>query len=269
MDRILQRCGLGDNTYISKGLLKEPTDMSAEAAMEVVERAVFGVIDELLMKTGVQCENISILVTVCGVFNIMPSLSSVIVRRYNLRHEHRTYNIAGMECTAGLVALGLVQNLLKIHGNSYALLVSTDSLTENVYKGNDRSKLLSNCIFRVAGVAFLLSNKLSDQNTSKYEFIRTIRSQTSNNDRSYNYIFMEEDVEGHLGITINKDLLYAAIKTIRLNISIIAPLVLPLSEKFRYFINLIVRRFLLRSNVEPYNLYLSKTIDHFLLGFLP
>ncbi|KAM3355880.1 3-ketoacyl-CoA synthase 8-like [Capsicum galapagoense] len=269
MDRILQRCSLGYNTYISKVLLKKPTDMSAEAAIEEVERAVFGVIDELLMKTGVQCENISILVTVCGVFNIMPSLSSVIVRRYNLRHEHRTYNITGMECTAGLLALGLVQNLLKIHGNSYALLVSTDSLTENVYKGNDRSKLLSNCIFRVAGVAFLLSNKPSDQNTSKYEFIRTIRSQTSNNDRSYNYIFMEEDVEGHLGITINKDLLYAAIKTIRLNISIIAPLVLPLSEKFRYFINLIVRRFLLRSNVEPYNLYLSKTIDHFLLGFLP
>ncbi|PHU22254.1 hypothetical protein BC332_07361 [Capsicum chinense] len=154
MDRILQRCGLGYNTYISKGLLKKPTDMSAEAAIEEVKRAVFGVINELLMKTGVQCENISILVTVCGVFNIMPSLSSVIVRRYNLRHEHRTYNITGMECTAGLLALGLVQNLLKIHGNSYILLVSTDSLTENVYKGNDRSKLLSNCIFRVAGPPF-------------------------------------------------------------------------------------------------------------------
>ncbi|XP_015087423.1 3-ketoacyl-CoA synthase 2-like [Solanum pennellii] len=265
MDRILQRVGLGEKTYISKGLLKEPPDMSAKAAKEEVEMAIFGAIDELLLKTGVQCEDIDILVTVCGVYNIMPSLSSVIVKRYNFRHDIHTYNITGMGCTAGLVALGLVQNLLKVHDNSCALVVTSDSITENVYKGNDRSKLLTNCIFRVGAVALLLSNKPSDLNTSKYELIHTVRSQTSNDDRSYNCIFMEEDVEGHRGITINKDLLYAAMKTIRLNISTVAPLVLSLSEKLRYLVNLIAQYFhMIKSNVDrPYNPDFSKTINHF------
>lgn len=88
--------------------------MSAEAAKEEVEMAIFGVIDELLLKTEVQCNDIDILITVFGVYNIIPSVSSVIVKRYNLRHDIRTYNITGMGCTAGLVALGLVQNLFKV-----------------------------------------------------------------------------------------------------------------------------------------------------------
>ncbi|XP_006349735.2 3-ketoacyl-CoA synthase 2-like [Solanum tuberosum] len=259
MDKMLERSGLGDKTYLSKGLLKEPTDMSAEAAKEEVEMAIFGVIDELLLKTGVQCEDIGMLITVFGGYNIMPSVSSVIVKRYNLRHDIRTYNVTGMGCTAGLVALGLVQNLLKVHDNSCALVVTSESTTANVYKGNDRSKLLANCIFRVGAVALLLSNKPSDVNTSKYELIHTVRSQTSDDDRSYNCIFMEEDVEGHRGVTINKDLLYAAMKTIRLNISTVAPLVLPLSEKFRYLVNLISTK----SKVESYSPNFAKSIDHF------
>ncbi|OIT34536.1 PREDICTED: 3-ketoacyl-CoA synthase 20-like [Nicotiana attenuata] len=263
MDRILQRSGLGDKTYISKGLLTEPPDMSREVAQEEVEMGIFGTIDELLLKTRVKCEEIGILVCVSGVFNIMPSLSSVIVKRYRLRDDIRSYNITGMGCSAGLVALGLVQNLFKVHDNSCALVVTTDSTTGSVYEGNDRSKLLSNCIFRVGGVALLLSNKPSDQTTSKYELIRTVRSQTADNDRSYNCIFMEEDKEGYRGITINKDLLYAAIKTIRSNISTVAPLVLPLSEKFRYLMNITVRRIRTGSKVEPYNPDFSKSINHF------
>ncbi|XP_070006647.1 3-ketoacyl-CoA synthase 2-like isoform X2 [Nicotiana sylvestris] len=263
MDRILQRSGLGDKTYVSKGLLSDPMDMSTKAAKEEVEMAVFGAIDELLLKTGVRCEEIGILVSVCGVFNIMPSLSSVIVKRYKLREDIRSYNMTGMGCSAGLIALGLVQNLLKVHDNSYALLVTTESTTDNVYKGNDRSKLLSNCVFRVGAVALLLSNKPSDQNTCKYELVHTVRSQTTNTDRSYNCIFMEEDEQGHRGISINKDLLYAAMKTIRSNISTVAPLVLPLSEQFRYLMNIIVRRFRTGSKMEPYNPEFSRAIDHF------
>lgn len=127
MDRILQRSGLGDKTYISKGLLTEPPDMSMEAAKEEVEMAIFGAIDELLMKTRVKCEEIGILVCVSGVFNIMPSLSSVIVKRYKLRDDIRSYNITGMGSSAGLVALGLVQNLLKV------LLSTTTSYCSSCY----------------------------------------------------------------------------------------------------------------------------------------
>ncbi|MCE0482381.1 hypothetical protein HAX54_041081 [Datura stramonium] len=263
MDCILQRSGLGDKTYVSKGLLKEPPDLSAEAANEEVEMAVFGAIDELLLKTRVQCEDIGILVCVCCAYNIMPSLSSVIVKRYKLKDDIRTYNVTGMGCSAGLVALGLVHNLLKVHDNSCALVVTSESTAANVYKGNDRSKLLTNCIFRVGAVALLLSNGPSDQNTSKYELIHTVHSQTANNDRSYNCIFMEEDDEGHRGITINKDLLYAAMKTIRSNISTVAPLVLPVSETFRYLMNLTLRRFRTKSNAEHCNPDFSKSIDHF------
>ncbi|CAN4093681.1 unnamed protein product [Withania somnifera] len=264
MIRILERSGLGDKTCISKGLIKDPQDLRAEAAKEEVEMTVFGAIDELLLKTRVQCENIGILVCVCCAYNVVPSLSSVIVKRYNLINDIRSYNLIGMGCSAGLIALGLVQNLLKVHDKSYALVITSESAAANIYKGNDLSKLLSNYIFRVGGVALLLSNKPSDQNTSKYELIHTIRSQTANIDQSYNCIFMEEDDDqGHRGITINKDLLYAAMETIRSNLSIVAPLVLPVSEKFRYFMHVTLPCFRMKSDVEPYNPDFSKSIDHF------
>jgi len=52
--------------------------------------------------------------------------------------------------------------MLQLHPNTYALVVSTENITQNWYFGNDRSMLIPNCLFRVGGAAMLLSNKRSE-----------------------------------------------------------------------------------------------------------
>ena len=43
--------------------------------------------------------------------------------------------------------------------NKRALVVAHENITNNYYPGNNRSCLVSNCLFRVGGAACLLSNR--------------------------------------------------------------------------------------------------------------
>ncbi|KAI3791121.1 hypothetical protein L2E82_04739 [Cichorium intybus] len=70
----------------------------------------------------------------------MPSLSSIIVNRYKLKESIISYNVIGMGCSAGLMVIGLAEQLLQVHHDTYALLMSTKSNTENCCLGDDRSK---------------------------------------------------------------------------------------------------------------------------------
>ncbi|KAK2988651.1 hypothetical protein RJ640_008991 [Escallonia rubra] len=44
--------------------------------------------------------------------------------------------------------------------NSLALIVSSEILSQDWYDGKDRSMLLTNCLFRMGGVALLLSSRV-------------------------------------------------------------------------------------------------------------
>ncbi|KAF5937429.1 hypothetical protein HYC85_024935 [Camellia sinensis] len=150
-----------------------------------------------------------------------------------------------MGCTAGLIGINLAKQLLQffngvrhvgqVHQNSYALVVSTENLTQNCYMGNDHSKLLINCAFRIGGAAILLSNRPLDRHSSKYQLIHTVQTHMASSDRSYNCIFQEEDQDGLVGVTVTKDLLVTASKAIQSNISTLGPLVLPVSEQLLCF----------------------------------
>lgn len=43
--------------------------------------------------------------------------------------------------------------------NKRVLVVAHENITNNYYAGNNRSCLVSNCLFRVGGAACMLSNK--------------------------------------------------------------------------------------------------------------
>ncbi|XP_076921099.1 3-ketoacyl-CoA synthase 11-like [Bidens hawaiensis] len=261
MKKTMERSGLGDSTYVAEVFFGKEYNPSMRDARREVEMSVFGAVDTLLAKTGVKCEDIGIVIVNCCIYNPEPSLCSIIVNRYKLKESIITYNLVGMGCSAGLLAIGLAEQLLQVHNNSYALVVSTESITENFYLGKDRSKFLTNCIFRVGGAAILLSNRPSDNTNSKYQLLHTIRTNTSSSDRSYNCILREEDTAGIVGITINKDLLYAAISTIKPNVAAVGSLILPLEEKLLYFINYIARK--LKLNVRPYVPNYRKVVEHF------
>ncbi|KAI3741911.1 hypothetical protein L1987_59590 [Smallanthus sonchifolius] len=264
MKNFMEKCGIGDSAYLAETFFKQSYKPLMKEARREVEMAIFGSLDMLLGKTGVRTENIGILIVNCCIYNTVPSLCSMIVNQYKFRENIITYNLVGMGCSAGLLATGLAKQLLQVHNNSYALIVSTESITENCYVGEDRSKILINCLFRVGGAAILLSNRPSDHNNSKYELLHAIHDNTSSSDRSYNCILQEEDNAGIVGVNINRDLLIAAIATIRPNLTTVGHLILPIRERLWYQISYITRKLLPSLNIQQYIPNYSNAVDHFL-----
>uniref|UniRef100_F6GXK7 3-ketoacyl-CoA synthase n=1 Tax=Vitis vinifera TaxID=29760 RepID=F6GXK7_VITVI len=259
MKKLMKTSGLGEATYLSEGLLREPLDMSMEATRKEAEMVVFGA---LLGKTGVKGEEIGIVVVHSSIFNTVPSLASMIVNRYKLGKNVLSYNLSGMGCSAGLLSIGLAKDLLKVHRNSYALVVTTEIITQGCYMGNNPSKLIGNCCFRMGGAAVFLSNRPSDRSSSKYQLIHTVHTNTASSDCSYNCIIQEKDHEGHVGITINKDLLVVVSEIIKSNVATLAPLILPASERLLYLANYLIRYFHV-ANIKPYVPNVKRAVDHF------
>ena len=148
-----------------------------------------------------------------------------------MRSDIKSYTLSGMGCSASALAIDMAQNLLKIHRNSHAIVLSTEILSNGFYSGNDRSKLLLNCLFRTGSAAILLSNTKEAKEYSKYKLLRTLRTQRAFEDKAYHSAFREEDSEGKLGFTLKRDLLQVAGETLKSNITVLGSSMLPLSEK--------------------------------------
>ncbi|KAK9057348.1 hypothetical protein SSX86_022183 [Deinandra increscens subsp. villosa] len=266
MKKVFGKSGLGDSTYLSEVYLKQVTDFCMKESRREMEMSVFGSIDTLLEKTGVRCEDIGILVVNCCIYNTMPSLSSMIVNKYKLKDGIISYNLVGMGCSAGLMAIGLAEQLLQVRANqdSYALVMSAESITENCYLGDDRSKFLTNCLFRVGGAAILLSNRRSDRRTCKYELLHTVHTNEAHSDLSYNCIIQEEDSAGRIGITVTKNLFKAASTVVTSNVTALGNLILPPSEKLTYLANSVARKLRPTANIRPYVPNYSRAVEHFL-----
>ena len=114
MNKILDRSGLGPWTYVPVGLLEIPPRLTLEEARKETDTVLFGAVDELLEKTGVEAKDIGILVVNCCLFNPTPSLSDSIVNRYKLRGNILAYNLSGMGCSAGVLAVDFAKQLLQV-----------------------------------------------------------------------------------------------------------------------------------------------------------
>lgn len=66
-----------------------------------------------------------ILVVCCSIFNPTPSLSAMLVNHFKLRRSVLTYNLSGMGCSAGLIAVSLVRELLQVRRRYVQGLPST------------------------------------------------------------------------------------------------------------------------------------------------
>ncbi|OMO54696.1 FAE1/Type III polyketide synthase-like protein [Corchorus capsularis] len=235
---------------------------SLKEAREESEEVIFGAIDELLAKTGIDPLDIGILVVNCTVFCPMPSLSAAVVNRYKLREDILSFNLGGMGCSAGLISIDLAEHLLQVHPNTYALVVSTENITYGSYCGNNRSMIVSNCLFRVGGSAVLLSNLPSDRHSSKYELVHLLRTHEAANDKSYKAIYQQDDEDGITGVALSKDLVVAAGEALKKNLSALGPLVLPLSEQLRFLATSIARK-VFKKKVKQYIPNFKLAFEHF------
>ncbi|XP_031399106.1 3-ketoacyl-CoA synthase 11-like [Punica granatum] len=260
--KILERSGLGQDTYLPEAVMRVPQNPCMVEARKEAEAVMFGAIDELLAKTGVRVKDIGILVVNCSLFNPTPSLSAMIVNHYKLRGNILSYNLGGMGCSAGLISIDLAKQLLQVIPNSYALVVSMENITLNWYFGNDRSMLVSNCLFRMGGAAILLSNRASDRRRSKYQLIHTVRTHKGAEDRSYGCVFQKEDETGRIGVSLSKDLMAVAGEALKANITTLGPLVLPLSEQLLFRLTLVARK-AFKISIRPYIPNFKLAFEHF------
>ncbi|XP_023735261.1 3-ketoacyl-CoA synthase 11 [Lactuca sativa] len=260
--KILERSGLGESTYLPKAILRIPPNTCMAEAKNEAELVMFGAIDELLAKTGVNPKDIGILVVNCSLFNPTPSLTSMIVNHYKLRGNILSFNLGGMGCSAGLIAIDLAKDLLQVNTNSYALVMSMENITLNWYGGNERSMLVSNCLFRVGGVAVLLSNKSSDKKRSKYQLIHIVRTHKGTDDKCFSCVTQLEDTVGNVGVSLSKDLMGVAGDALKTNITTLGPLVLPLSEQLLFFATLVGKK-VLRMKIKPYIPDFKLAFEHF------
>lgn len=260
--KILQRSGLGEETYVPQAMHAIPPNPSMAAAREEAEQVMFGALDNLFANTNVKPKDIGILVVNCSLFNPTPSLSAMIVNKYKLRGNVKSFNLGGMGCSAGVIAVDLAKDMLQVHRNTYAVVVSTENITQNWYFGNNKAMLIPNCLFRVGGSAILLSNKSSDKRRAKYKLVHVVRTHKGADDKAFKCVYQEQDDVGKTGVSLSKDLMAIAGGALKTNITTLGPLVLPVSEQLLFFFTLVVKK-LFNAKMKPYIPDFKLAFDHF------
>ncbi|KAK7260644.1 hypothetical protein RIF29_26866 [Crotalaria pallida] len=260
--KILERSGIGESTYIPEALMRVPSNPSLVEAKKEAEAVMFGAIDELFEKTKVKPMDIGIVIVNCSLFNPIPSLAAMVINHYKLRGNVLSFNLNGMGCSAGVISIDLARDLLQVHPDSYALVISMENITMNWYFGNDRSMRLSNCLFRMGGAAFLLSNRRRDRRRSKYQLLHIVRTNKGADDKCFSCVTQKVDSTGKIGVSSSKDLVAVADNALKTNITTLGPLVLPISKLLLFFTTLVGRK-LFKMKLKPYIPNFKLAFDHF------
>ncbi|KAK6936366.1 FAE1/Type III polyketide synthase-like protein [Dillenia turbinata] len=143
MTKILQASGLGEQTYLPPASHHIPPRSHQNKSFKEVRLVFFPVMDDLLSKTKISPQEIDILIINCSGFCPSLSLSSIIINKYSMRNDIRSFNLSGMGCSAGTLGIDLAQNLLKTHKTSYAVVLSTEILSTGWYSAFDDKANLS------------------------------------------------------------------------------------------------------------------------------
>lgn len=95
-----------------KDFMPQSTFTFAKEETEVVLRET---VDDLLAKTRINPQDIGVVIVNVSMFNPTPSLSAMVVNRYKLREDVLSYNLGGMGCSAGVIAIDLAKRLLQVN----------------------------------------------------------------------------------------------------------------------------------------------------------
>ena len=262
MGKVLRRSGLGDETYAPPSLTQVPMQHTMAACRHEFESVAFDVVRGVLNKAGVHPRQVGVVITNSSLFNLTPSLSAAIMNHFKMPSTTTNYHLAGMGCSAGVVAVDLARQCLETMPETYCLVVSTENLTYNWYPGTDRSMLVTNTIFRVGGAAVLLSNRAADGRRAKYELRHVERTCLAADDAAFRCVHEQEDDKGRRGVRLGKDLMKVAGQALRKNIQALGPRVLPASELLAFAANAAARALLGSRRVPAYVPDFSTAFEH-------
>ena len=232
--KVLERSGIGNEACMPDPVHELPPNASLKPAREEIELVLFTIVKDLLSKHKVHPRNIDILVSNCSLFCPTPSISSMIINKFGFRSNIKSISLSGMGCSAGLLSVSLAKDLLRVHQNSLALVLSMEAVAPSGYAGKAKSKLIANVLFRMGGAAILLSSRKQDKKMAKYKLNHLVRTHMGSNEKAYQSVYQEPDEAGIVGVSLSRALLNVAASALRMNITELGPLVLPYSEQLRY-----------------------------------
>ncbi|XP_045792180.1 3-ketoacyl-CoA synthase 5-like [Trifolium pratense] len=265
MEKVLHSSGLSEQTCLPPSLHYIPPKTHYSESIKELHMVIFPIMEDLFAKTKISPFDIDILILNCSGFCPSPSLTSIVINKFAMRSDIKSYNVSGMGCSASALCIDLAQNLLRVHKNSNAIVLSTEVLSNGWYSGKEKSKLLINCLFRMGSAAILLSNKKEARKNAKYLLLRTLRTLRAFDDKAYFCAIREEDSDGKLGVTLKRDIIDVTGETLRSNISILGSKILPISEKFRHVVSVIKKRFMFMKCEGIYVPDFKTVIQHFCL----
>jgi len=263
-EKVFQRTGVGPEAYFAPGILKSPPVTSMEEAREESRMVLFPVVEELLKRSGLRATDIDILIVNCSLFNPTPSLCAMIINKFKMRSDVKAFNLSGMGCSAGLISIDLAKDLLQVHRNAVAIVCSTENVTQNWYRGNDKTMLVSNTLFRMGGAAIMLTNRADLIPISKYRLQCTVRVHKGADDKAYHSVYQLEDAQGRCGVRLvpAKELMEVVGDALKTNMTILGPMVLPYSEQIKFIFNLVRRKYL-GQKVPTYIPDFRKAFNHY------
>ncbi|XP_010551616.1 PREDICTED: 3-ketoacyl-CoA synthase 7 [Tarenaya hassleriana] len=258
--KVLERSGIGDEACVPVSVHEIPPDSSFSAATAETQEILFTVVKDLLSKHRIDPASIDIIVSNCSLFCPTPSITSMIINRFGLRRDIKSFSLSGMGCSAGLLSINLVRDLLKVHCNSLALVLSMEAVSPNGYKGKSKPMLIANTIFRMGGAAILLSNRKQDKHSAKYKLKHLVRTHLGSDNESYESVMQQNDEEGRVGVSLSKQLVMVASRALKINVMELGPRVLPYPEQLKYMGSLIPRRW---GRARTYMPNFKKAFQHF------
>ncbi|KAK9283812.1 hypothetical protein L1049_012066 [Liquidambar formosana] len=235
--RAIVNSGIGEETYGPRNIIagREESPCLADGISEMDE-FFYDTLDELFNKSGVSPLAIDVLVVNVSMLASVPSLSSRIINHYKMKEDIKAFNLSGMGCSASLISIDLVQKIFQSHKNVYAIVVTSESIAPNWYSGNDKSMILSNCLFRSGGCSILLTNKKALKYRATLRLKCLVRTHIGSSDEAYGCCMQKEDDFGRLGFHLSKNLPKAATRAFVENLKELAPKVLPIKELLRYVV---------------------------------
>lgn len=261
MEKVLSNSGTGDKTAWPPGIVRclDPAlsqDESLACARHEAETIVCGALESLFRSTSIQPKEVDFLIINCSLFSPTPSLCAMASNRFRFRSNCRTFNLSGQGCSASLLSVDLAAELLQNNPNSIAVVVSTELITQSLYHGHERSMLLQNTLFRCGGAAIALTNKKRLIGRAKYRLRHLVRTQITD-DESYSAVFQCEDETGLAGVRLSKSIVQVAGNAMKVNLTQLGPLILPLSEQLRVVWSIVNR------SPKRYVPNFKSAIDHF------
>ena len=255
--------------------------------VEETDRIAAQCVANVLTQTNTSPADVDAVITACTCFAPTPSIAASIVNRFKLRPDVLTFSLAGQGCGASVLCVDLAARLLAtLPAGANVLIFNHENITHNWYSGNERSMLITNCLFRASGAAVLMTNA---RKRAGYELTHVERTMTAagereggrerageksarcrgaflllllcltspplfhSDDSAYTVMGEAQDSAGLKGIFLTRRLVEVASSAIRANITRLAPAVLPLRELAR------------AARDRAYVPRFDKAFDHFLM----